>query len=107
MNWIGEKKMAKKTKAKKISFRQRLRNQCADRLDVIIKASYDAVDKAKGNSHIGTKEIMRLCSGGQTKTLREDLITQLANETEAELEAIYNKQMNLLPEDPDADKKES
>ncbi len=99
--------MAKKTKAKKISFRQRLRNKSEETLDTIIKAAYDAVDKAKGGHHISTVDIMRLCSGGQTKTLRENLITQLANETEAELEAIYNRQMNLLPEDPDGDKKES
>lgn len=98
--------MAKKTKAKKISFRQRLRNQCSDRLDKIVGAAYDAVDGAKAGAKIATVDIMRLCAGTQTKTLREDLITQLANETEAELEAIYNKQMNLLPEDDDADKKE-
>lgn len=99
--------MAKKTKAKKISFRQRLRNQCAERLDVMAEAVRIAArDVVKPHSEINPHDVMRLICTGQTKTLREDLITQLANETEAELEAIYNKQMNLLPEDSDADKKE-
>lgn len=99
--------MVKKTKAKKISFRQRLRNQCADRLDVMAEAVRIATrDVVKPHSQINPHDVMRLICTGQTKTLREDLITQLANETEAELEAIYNKQMNLLPEDSDADKKE-
>ena len=66
-----------------------------------------ARDVVKPHSQINPHDVMRLISTGQTKTLREDLITQLANETEAELEAIYNKQMNLLPEDSDADKKEN
>lgn len=100
--------MAKKTKAKKISFRQRLRNQCAERLDVMAEAvRIVAHDVVKPHSKINSLDVMRLLCAGQTKTLRENLITQLANETEAELEAIYNKQMNLLPEDSDGDKKES
>jgi hypothetical protein len=100
--------MAKKTKAKKISFRQRLRNQCAERLDVMAAAvQIAACDVVAPHSQINPHDVMRLLCTGQTKTLREDLITQLANETEAELEAIYNRQMNLLPEDSDADKKES
>ena len=100
--------MAKKTKAKKISFRQRLRNQCAERLDVMAEAvRITARDVVAPHSQISSLDVMRLLCAGQTKTLREDLITQLANETEAELEAIYNKQMNLLPEDPDGDKKEA
>jgi len=101
--------MAKKTKkAKPMSFRQRLRVQSADRLDIMEEAVRIAVrDVVAPHSAVNPHDIMRLLCTGQTKTLREDLITQLANETEAELEAIYNKQMNLLPEDPDGDKKES
>ncbi len=100
--------MAKKTKAKKISFRQRLRNQCAERLDVMAEAVRIAAQEVvEPYSQINPLHIMRLICTGQTKTLREDLITQLANETEAELEKIYNKQMNLLPEDSDADQKET
>ena len=100
--------MAKKTKAKKISFRQRLRNQCAERLDVMAEAvRITARDVVAPHSKISSLDVMRLLCAGQTKTLREDLITQLANETQDELEAIFNKQMNLLPEDPDGDKKEA
>ena len=35
--------MAKKTKAKKTSFRQRLRNQSAERLDDILQAVFDTL----------------------------------------------------------------
>ena len=101
--------MAKKTKAKKISFRQRLRNQSAGRLDDILQAVAIVIDAQllSAATSISPKDVMRLLCTGQTKTLREDLITQLANETQDELEAIFNKQMNLLPEDSDGDKKEA
>jgi len=100
--------MAKKTKAKKISFRQRLRNQSADRLDVMAEAVRIAVrDVVAPHSQINPHDVMRLLCTGQTKTLREDLITQLANETEAELESIYNRQMELLKEDSSGDEKEA
>ncbi len=93
-----------KTKAKKMTFRQRLRTDSEDKLDAIIKASYEAVDKVKGNHNIGTNAIMRLCSGSQTKSLRHRLITELANEQMAELEEIYNRQQQLPMGDDNADK---
>jgi len=101
--------MAKKTKAKKISFRQRLRNQSAERLDDILQAVVIVVDTQllSAGAKISSKDVMRLICGSQTKTLREDLITQLSNETEAELESIFNRQMELLKEDPDGDEKEA
>lgn len=101
--------MAKKTKAKKISFRQRLRNQSAARLADIEQAVVIVVDTQllSAGAKISSKDVMRLISGGQTKTLREDLITQISNQTEAELESIFNRQMELLKEDNDGDKKEA
>ena len=95
--------MTTKTKAKKMTFRQRLRTDAEERLDAIIKASYDAIDKVKGNHHIATMAIMRLCSGGQTKSLRHRLITSLADEQMAELEEIYNRQQQLPMGDENAD----
>ena len=78
-----------------MTFRQRLRGQSEEQLNKIIKLAYDAVDKAKGGTKISTVNLMRMCSGTQTKTLRDQLVTQLSNEAEAELEAIYNRQQGL------------
>jgi hypothetical protein len=99
--------MAKKTKAKGLSFRQRLRQQAGEKLERLLDDISNAVDVAVGDqTNVNHTDLLRLMCGGQTKTLREDLVTQLANEKELELEAIYNKQMELIPEDSDADKKE-
>jgi len=102
--------MAKKTKAKKkMSFRQRLRNQSAERLEAIEAEIVRASDKVLADlgANLMAVSVMRLISGSQTKTLREDLITILSNQTEAELESIFNRQMELLKEDPDGDEKET
>ena len=101
--------MAKKTKkAKPMSFRQRLRVQSADRLDIMEEAVRIAVrDVVAPHSAVNTHDIMRLLCTGQTKTLREQIITELANETEFELEALYNKQIGLDLGEVNADEKES
>lgn len=101
--------MAKKNKAKKISFRQRLRNQSAERLEKITNAVAGAAARVceEAGVKISHYDVMRLLCASQIKTLREQLITELANETETELEAIYNKQMTLLEEAPGGDKKEN
>lgn len=101
--------MAKKTKkAKPMSFRQRLRVQSADRLDIMEEAVRIAVrDVVAPHSAVNPHDIMRLLCTGQTKTLREQIITELANETEFELEALYNKQIGLDLGEVNADEKES
>lgn len=94
--------MAKK-KPKALTFRQRLRLKSQEKLESIQRDVNDAVVAAvdSNNTKLHPRLVMQLCVGGQTKTLREKLITELANETEAELEALYNKQLGLLPEDTD------
>ena len=101
--------MAKKNKAKKTSFRQRLRNQSAERLADIEQAVVIVVDTQllSAGCKISSLDVMRLISGGQTKTLREDLITQISHQTEAELESLFHRHMELLKEDSDGDKKEA
>jgi len=100
--------MTKKTKTKKLSLRQRLRIQSSIDLDVMQAAVHIAVrDVVASHSKISPIDVMRLIAGGQVKSLEKRLITELANETEAKLEAIYNKQMNLLPEDHDGNVKEA
>ena len=74
--------MAKKTKAKKISFRQRLRNDAAERLDSLQSKARDAVIQVliDGKVNLAADDLMKAMSSSQTKTLRENLITQLAND---------------------------
>lgn len=91
----------KKSKVKRATLRQRLRQQSAGRLDVLtadVKTAVEDTLKSAG-TEINPYDVMRLLSGGQTKTLREQLITDLSNEVENELEALYNKQLGLLPGD--------
>jgi hypothetical protein len=89
--------MAKKNKAPKLSFRQRLRNDAAQELSDL-KRKFEEVTESEliaANTGISKYDVFRLLSGGQTKTLEERLITELANEKEAALESIYNKQIGL------------
>ena len=98
---MSKKKNVAKQQSRKLSFRQRLRLQSAERLDVIAAdvrlAVEDSLKSVKTSLHPDL--VTQLCCGGQTKTLREQLITQLANEVENELEALYNKQLDLMPGD--------
>lgn len=94
------------SKEKAMSFRQRLRAQSAERLDAIATGVARAADAAMvdADTDINVHDVMRLLCAGQTKTLREQLITELSNEAEAELEKIYNRQIGLLPEGDDSEK---
>ena len=89
--------MTTKTKAKKMTFRQRLRTDAEERLDAMIVAMADnarVVCKAR-KTEINSYDVMQLLCASQTKSLRHRLITELANERMAELEAIYNRQQHL------------
>lgn len=94
-------------KAKKMTFRQRLRAQSEDRLKEMVKTvQILVVESVKPVSEINPYDVMRLACGKQTKSLRNRLIGELANEHEAELEKIYNKQQDLsfgTKEDDDAE----
>ena len=93
--------MAKKAKKKNLSFRQRLRNDAAEEL-YALKLKFEEAAESEliaANTGVSKYDIFRLLSGGQTKTLEERLITELANEKEAALENIYNRQMDLIPEE--------
>jgi hypothetical protein len=65
----------------KLTFRQRLRKDAEAKLDAMITTMGAAMQLASQPVH--------------GKTLRHDLVTKLANEAEAALEAIYNNQMDL------------
>ena len=92
--------MTKKSKVKVISFRQRLREQSAERLlkmEQTIRIL--VVESIKPVSEINPYDVMRLALGGQTKTLRGRLITELSNEVMAELERLYYNNQQKLPLD--------
>jgi len=103
--------VAKKAKKKKLSFRQRLRNDAAEQLYALKLKFEEACEQVviAENTGIEKRDIFKLLAGGQTKTLEEAVITELANEKEATLEYIYNSQQDLsfgTKEDDDADQKE-
>jgi len=98
--------MAKTKKPKQLSFRQRLRAQSAERLDKIESTMRGAAIRVceESDTKINPAHVMRLMTGGMTKTLREQLITELSNETENALEEIYNNQQKLALGDDNGDK---
>ena len=95
----------KTKKVRKVTFRQRLRADADERLTKMIVAMRGAgvvvCDDSKTN--INPYDVMRLACGRQNKSLRYQVVSDLANEMEAELEKLYNKQMNLLKEDSDGE----
>lgn len=83
-------------KARKMTFRQRLRAEAEDQLEEMKSdIRLQATESVKAVSAINPFDVMRLACGTQTKSLRYRLVTELANEKEAKLEALYNKQMEL------------
>jgi hypothetical protein len=74
-----------------ITLRQRLRAAAAERLkrieSTMIAASLRVCEQY--DTDIACERLMRLISGTQTKSLREQLITELANEGEIELTNLW------------------
>lgn len=92
--------MAKKPR-KSPTFRQRLRETASTQLDRIQEQAFNALLEVRGDSGLSVEDLAKLCAGGSTKSLRHDMVTQLCNGMEAELEAIYNQQLDLPVETPD------
>ena len=96
-----EKKVTKKTKVKVTSFRQRLRDSAENRLQQMestVRILVTEALKSEG-TEVNPYDVMRLACGSQTKTLRTRLVTELANETERELERLYYNNQQQLPLD--------
>lgn len=89
------------SKGKKITLRQRLRAAAKRELDRLEGKACEAVAEIVEGTSIDYYSLMKLASTNQGKSLRTELITALANDAEAELEAIYNKQMALIEDDAD------
>lgn len=91
------------TKKKQVTLRQRLRLDAEKKLDVLINSMLHAGERVveEHDTGIDPALLMQLASQPQHgKTLRNDLITKLANEKEAALEKLYNSQLDLIQDDP-------
>lgn len=98
--------MAKKNQqVKRLTLRQRLRQDAEKRLDELLRAMQSAAIRVceEGTTEVDPALLMQLASQPQHgKTLRNTLVTQLANEAEELLERLYNNQMGL-PIEGDSD----
>lgn len=90
--------MAGKKKARKTTFRQRIRDQADTRLNRLLATAHNALKVAIGddNAPISIELLARILSSSDTKTLRTRVITDMADQYEKELEALYNKQQEKL-----------
>lgn len=86
---------------KRLTLRQRLRADAEEKLDGLIKAAGDAVDEILAGTNLAAWDLMHLASSKQNKTLRAHMVTELANQKEAELERLYNNQQDLDLEEKD------
>jgi hypothetical protein len=87
--------MAKTTKAKETTLRQRMRADAEKELEELEVQMLATAVRTIGKKAIKPLDLMRLCCGGQTKTVKNQLITDLTNGREAALEALYSKQQGL------------
>ena len=95
-----------KRKAKKVTLRQRMRLRATvaiDDLEKIVVLNVGDTLKEAG-IELNPYDVMRLFGNRQVKHLREKAVIALADQYEAELEALYNKQIGLpLGDDNAAD----
>lgn len=86
------------SKDKKMTLRQRLRVNAEASLDAIVAVMVTAGERAmqECETELDPLDIMHLMSAKQNKTLRDKLVTQLANEAEQALEDLYNRQEELI-----------
>jgi hypothetical protein len=101
MKLRGENTMTKPKKGegiiKKMTLRQQLRAQAEEKLETVQKLVLTGVQRAleEADVELNKFDVMRLCIGGQTKTVHEQLVTDLANQAEAKLLEIWNNQQQL------------
>lgn len=81
---------------KKLTLRQRMRQDAEPKLDALIREARIAVEKVVGGTRIAPSLLMQLAaSPAEHKTLRHKLVTMLANDAETELEALYTRQVAM------------
>jgi hypothetical protein len=84
-----------KKKAPALTLRQRLRQAASAKLDGMVEQIQEQATAVCGDTSLLGVDLMHLASSRQNKTLREHMISALANDAEAELERLYNNQMGV------------
>ncbi len=86
-----------KKKAKRVTLRQRMRKQAEGEINAFESLVVTGVERAleEAGVDLDPYDVMRLFGNSQTKYLREKAVISLANQYEAELEALYNRQQEL------------
>lgn len=84
-----------KTEDKEKTLRQQMRESASSELDGLVeKATFALEAEAKG-SPVSASDLARLIIGGQTKTLRDKMIGQIADVAERDLVKMWNNQQKL------------
>ena len=84
------------TKAKKEqTLRQKMRAAAEGRLNDLMRAMQGAAGEVVSDTTIDPVDLMGMCCKSQVGTLREKLVTRLANEAEDDLVALWNNQQDL------------
>lgn len=98
-------KANKKNPVKKMTLRQQLRAQAISKLDELTRLMSTAATRVceEADTEINPYDVMRMMTAGQNKTVRAQLVTDLANEAEARLLEIWNNQQQLDLGDKDGD----
>lgn len=88
---------------KKLTLRQRMRQDAEPKLDALVREARMAVTEVVKDTRIAPSLLMQLAaSPAEHKTLRHKLVTMLANDAETELEALYSRQLAIDLGDADA-----
>jgi hypothetical protein len=86
--------MGKKVE-KKQTLRQKLRRDAEAKLLGLMEQTRDSVSEIANGAGLSGPDLIRVCATGYNKTLRDQLVSLLANQAEAELMRIYNNQQGL------------
>ncbi len=86
---------AEEKNEKRLTMRQEMREAANSRLEEIVNLAGKAMEKLAMSTPLHPIDIARMLCGGQTKTLRDKLVTQLTNKAEEDLVALWNDQKKL------------
>ena len=88
-------------KARKETLRQRMRAKADAKITEIENIVLTGVDRAleEVGVSLDAHDVMRMYGNPKIKYLREQAVIALANQYEDELEALYNRQQDLLPKE--------
>lgn len=86
-----------KSKKRKPSLRQRLRTDAEKKLELLITNVRKEASAVVHETSVDPALLMQLAAQPErSKSLRNALVTVIANDTERKLEKLYNDQMDML-----------